>query len=188
MAYKGDPEKDLMCQYFNWDKKTISLASLLDGLENAYNNVVRNNKNPKDVPVVIKFDNLTYAIPWYGFGLGIGTNGFSAFIESGNYHKIMPIPNDERPVEGEYWRSRGPSDFDVSGFVKSKAAGERLRRMVRLVLEKDEIKSWLDWRETEPEWIQFKFSAEEFDVEKLHKLSEEYDGVITLRTLNECKK
>lgn len=29
-------------------------------------------------------------------------------------------PVDERPEEGEYWNSRGP---DVSGFVKTKAAG-----------------------------------------------------------------
>ena len=110
--------------------------------------------------------------------------------EDSHYYsdKFMPIVHDERPVEGEYWQSRGPSDWDVSGFVRSKAAGERLRRMVRLVLEKDETKSWLDWRETEPEWIQFKFSAEEFDVEKLHNLSKQYDGVLTINILKECIK
>ena len=185
MAYKGDPEKDLMVQYM--DHKTISLQTVINAVENMQITCEKNHIDPKDVPFIIKTNNLKYAIPWYGIGYGVGRNGMVASVDYYSSEKIMPIVNDERPVEGEYWQSRGPSDFDVSGFVKSKAAGERLRRMVRLVLEQDETKSWLDWREYEPEWIQFKFSAEEFDVKKLHDLSIEHDGVLTLRTLEECK-
>ena len=43
-------------------------------------------------------------------------------------------PVDERPEEGEYWNSRGPGYPDVSGFVKTKAAGERILAMVHEVL------------------------------------------------------
>ena len=185
MAYKGDPEKDLMVQFM--DHKTISLQTIIDGIEKVRCTCESNHKDPKDVPFIIETNNLNYAIPWYGIKLYTGSCGMFASIQYFSSDKIMPIVHDERPVEGEYWQSRSPSTLDVSGFVKSKPAGERLRRMVRLVLEKDETKSWLDWRETEPEWIQFKFSAEEFDVQKLHDLSIERDGVLTLRTLEECK-
>lgn len=46
-------------------------------------------------------------------------------------------PVDERPEEGEYWNSRGPGYPDVSGFVKTKAAGERILAMVHEVLGTD---------------------------------------------------
>ena len=81
---------------------------------------------------------------------------------------------------------RGASNYDVSGFVKSKKAGERLLRFVKYVLEKDETETWLDYREYEPEWIQFKFSAKEFDVEKLSKLSEANNDIITEEIIREC--
>lgn len=97
------------------------------------------------------------------------------------------VQPDIRPEEGEYWKSRGIG-YDLSGFVKSKAAGERLREMVKKVLEKDEPKSWLDYREFEPEWIQFKFQKEEFDLEKLDKLSKENNGILTESILIECKR
>ena len=101
----------------------------------------------------------------------------------------MPIVEDIRPEQedAEYWSSRGVSDSDVSGFVKSQQAGLRLLRMVKYVLEKDETESWLDWRETEPEWIQFKFSNKEFDLCKLHNMSKEAGGIITMKILKECK-
>ena len=105
--------------------------------------------------------------------------------------KLMPIVEDKRPngeKYGEYWRTRGASDFDVAGFVVSKEAGERLDRLVKLVLEKNETKSWLDYRDYEPEWIQYKFSAEEFNVEKLSDMSEENNGVVNLDILEICKK
>lgn len=169
------------------DKETISLQNLIDTIKNFEENCKINKIQPKDVPVVITTDARYYALPSYALSMGIGESGARISIMYYSSDKCLPIIEDKRPVEGEYWRSRGASDFDVSGFVVSKQAGERLRRMVRLVLEKDETKSWLDYREYEPEWIQFKFSAKEFDVIKLDTLSKENDGVLTLRTLKECK-
>ena len=60
--------------------------------------------------------------------------------------------------------------------------------MVKLVLEKNETKSWLDWRESEPEWIQYKFNGDEFDVEKLSNMTVRADGVVTMDMLIACKK
>ena len=40
---------------------------------------------------------------------------------------------DLRPAEGEYWSPRGIG-YDLSGFVKSKQAGERLLQIVKEVL------------------------------------------------------
>jgi len=189
MAYNGDPEKDLMCQYLDWDKKTMSLETLLGAIEDARRNAIQNGYDPSKIPVVIEFDNLTYAIPWYGAGFGIGNKGFSVFIKSGNYHKIMPIVPDIRPDgEGEYWTSRGPGYPDISGFVKSKQAGERIDKMVSEVLMSDEHKSWLDYRETEPTWIQYKFHQDEFDMEMLDKLTKENNKIITKDIIEKCIK
>lgn len=84
--------------------------------------------------------------------------------------------------------SRGASTFDVSGFITSKAAGLRLLRMVRYVLDTDEPKTWLDYREHEPNWIQFKFSAEEFDVEKLDQMAKANDNIITEQIVRQCRR
>lgn len=97
------------------------------------------------------------------------------------------IPADPRPENGgEYWKPR-PIGYDLSGFVKSKAAGERLLEMVKEVLETDEPASWLDYRDFEPEWIQFKFQKKEFNVEKLRQMVLDNDGVITKEILIACK-
>ena len=50
----------------------------------------------------------------------------------------------------------GEVGYDLSGFVVSKLAGERLTRLVKYVLDTDEPLSHLDYREFEPNWIQFK--------------------------------
>lgn len=47
-------------------------------------------------------------------------------------------PKDIRPEEGEYWSSRGVG-YDLSGFVKTKAAGERILAMVHEVLGTDNV-------------------------------------------------
>lgn len=73
-------------------------------------------------------------------------------------------------------------------FVVSKQAGERIMRYVRAILEKDETKTWLDWRKFEPTWIQLKFSAEEFDCEMLDKLCRENNNIITYDILKACVK
>ena len=156
--------------------------------KNFESNCIRNNIDTTKVPVVINKSRLLYGIPWFGVSLGIG-NGARITIEP--YHEnAMPILEDVRPEakNAEYWTSRGASDFDVSGFVKSKKAGERLLRMVKYILEKDETETWLDWRETEPEWIQFKFSANEFDVEKLSKMARDNNDIITEEIIRECVK
>ena len=97
------------------------------------------------------------------------------------------VQPDPRPEYGEYWYSRGIG-YDLSGFVKSKLAGERLLLMVKEVLLKSHSDSWLDYREHEPEWIQFKFQGSEFNLEKLEKMVEENNRIITKEILSECKK
>ena len=93
-------------------------------------------------------------------------------------------PKDVRPDEGEYWSSRGVG-YDLSGFVKTKAAGERILAMVHEVLGTDKCETYLDYRPSEPTWIQFKFQSSEFDLEKLDKLSREADRVVTKEILKQ---
>ena len=59
--------------------------------------------------------------------------------------------------------------------------------MVDRVLGTYEHKSWLDYRETEPTWIQYKFHQDEFDMEKLDTMTKENDGIITEAIIKECK-
>lgn len=89
---------------------------------------------------------------------------------------------DIRPlgIDGEFWAPRGVG-YDLSGFVMSKAAGERIIQMIRQVMMVDpneKIESWLDYREKEPLWIQVKISAEDgFNLKVLCERCR--DGVIT---------
>jgi len=186
MAYKGDPEKDMCTDFRN--QKTITLAALMNALEDFESNCIRNGIDTTKVPVVINHNRLLYGIPWFGVSLGIG-KGARITLEAWN-ENALPVLEDKRPEakNAEYWRSRGASSFDVSGFVNTKAAGERLLRMVKYILEKDEVETWLDWRETEPEWIQFKFSAKEFDVEKLSEMAVNNGNIITEDIIRECVK
>ena len=93
---------------------------------------------------------------------------------------------DLRPEYGEYWSPRGIG-YDLSGFVKSKQAGERLLGLVKEVLGNDNPSSSLDWREYEPEWIQFKFQKEEFNLEKLEKMAIDNDRILNKEILMACK-
>lgn len=93
---------------------------------------------------------------------------------------------DIRPEYGEYWNPRGIG-YDLSGFVKSKQAGERLLQMVKEVLGKENPDSWLDYRDYEPNWIQFKIQNTEFDLEKLEKMVIANDKIITKEILVACK-
>ena len=86
---------------------------------------------------------------------------------------------------GEYWKPRGIG-YDLSGFVKSKQAGERLLETVKKILGKDNPETYLDYRESEPNWIQFKFQKSEFNLEKLYDLTQE-TGIITEEIIKECK-
>lgn len=92
------------------------------------------------------------------------------------------VKPDIRPDgEGEFWSPRGvgygKKGEDISGFIKSKQAGERILIMIENIVGK-EHESWLDYREHEPNWIQLKVEEfDGFDVAKLYGLCK--DGIIT---------
>lgn len=168
------------------EQKITSLLTLKRWVDNWIHNCELNYKDPADVEFIIvdSTSNHKYR-PFDGFlSIGKGTKVGIDFFQS---DIIRFDPKDERPEIGEYWRSRGPSTFDCSGFISSKAAGLRILRMIKYILDTDEPKSWLDYREHEPNWIQFKFSAEEFDVNKLDELSRAAQGIITDFMLKQCK-
>ena len=134
------------------------------------------------------FDNETNESPIVFFKKGTG-EPYSPKVQE---HPRKGIPwhayawPDPRPDGGgEYWSPRGIG-YDLSGFVKSKPAGERILTMVKEVLGKDQPASWLDWRPREPKWIQFKFQGEEFDLEKLEDLVLKNNKVITKEILEAC--
>lgn len=170
------------------EQKKITLANLQQYVRYWVHNCEINHRDPSEVELVIKdsTERKEYR-PFSGF-LSWGSDYTKVGIEFFRSDVICFDPKDERPAVGEYWKSRGASTFDVSGFITSKAAGLRLLRMVRYVLDTDEPKTWLDYREYEPNWIQFKFSAEEFDVEKLDASSRANGGVITEQILRDCVK
>jgi hypothetical protein len=128
------------------------------------------------------------------FGTGRKDNNGTEILEGAVLipHPRKGIPKwkweapDEKPEYGEYWNPRGIG-YDLSGFIKSKAAGERILNMVKEVLNKEEPESWLDYRESEPTWIQFKFQKSEFDLDKLYKMSNDMNGIITKEILISCK-
>lgn len=166
----------------------ISFGRFYDIVVDSLNTLKLNGINPYKVPVLIKNEHnqSRYAIHSVGQVLGKRVQIELNFYES---DEIDYSPKDERTEGGgEFWRSRGPSSFDVSGFIVSKQAGERIMRYVRAILEKDETKTWLDWRKSEPTWIQLKFSAEEFDCEMLDKLCRENNDIITYDILKVCVK
>ena len=121
-----------------------------------------------------------------GFGTGNGNFVYPKLQE----HPRRGIPKHEyvrpdiRPEGGgEYWTPRGVG-YDLAGFVKCKAAGERIVKMVEEVIGRPP-KTWLDYRPSEPNWIQVKVQAEDgFDLEKLCKLCS--DGIITEDKLREA--
>lgn len=169
------------------EQEVITLHDLIRWVQDWMHTCEKNHVNPKDVPFYIENNNRRYR-PFSG-SLGFGNKGVSVRIEYFDSDIVRYEPKDERPEGGgEYWKSRGASSFDVSGFVASRAAGLRLLRMVKYVLDTDEPKTWLDYREFEPNWIQFKFSAEEFDVEKLDQMARANGNVLTETIVRLCVK
>ena len=170
------------------EQKKTTLANLKQWMEDWVETCRLNEVSLDDVEILI--ENETARLKYHPFegSLGFGRNGVKIRIGYFESDIVRFDPKDERPAVGEYWKSRGASSFDVSGFITSKAAGLRLLRMVRYILDTDEPKTWLDYREYEPNWIQFKFSAEEFDVEKLDEVSRANGGVITEQILRDCVK
>ena len=164
----------------------MSFQTLIDAVESFKRDCERNHIDPKNVAFIVETNGLKYAVPWYGISLGIGSNGARVAVEYYQSDKCMPIVPDVRPEgEGEYWQSRGVGFPDISGFVKSKQAGERINEMVNKVLGPTH-RTHLDYREHEPTWIQYKFHREEFDLEKLNKMSKENNGIITESIIREC--
>jgi hypothetical protein len=93
---------------------------------------------------------------------------------------------DIRPeTGGEYFEPRRPG-YDLAGFVKCKQAGERIVAMFAGALGK-EPKTYLDYREKEPDWIQVKVHKEEADVDKLYELTKE-TGIITAEIISNIVK
>lgn len=181
--WKSDEEKDEGI-------RTLSLGELKEAVDQMIRTAELNNKNIYEVPAFIYNDhNEMYCID--GSGTSFGRLGMTCGLNTnfnGQYNqRVYYVAPDSRPEDGEYWNSRGVG-YDLSGFVKSKLAGERLLRMVKLVLETDEPESWLDYREHEPNWIQFKFQKEEFDLEKLDDLARKNNDILTLDILKQCKK
>jgi len=170
------------------EQKKTTLTDLRSWVEDWVETCSMNHVSTNNVEVLI--ENETSRRRYYPFegSLGFGSMGVKIRIGYFESDIVRFDPKDERPAVGEYWKSRGASSFDVSGFVTSKAAGLRLMRMVRYILDTDEPKTWLDYREHEPNWIQFKFSAEEFDVEKLDEMSRANDGIITEQIIRQCVK
>jgi len=95
---------------------------------------------------------------------------------------------DIRPdqEDAEFFQSRGVG-YDLAGYIKSKAAGERIMDMIKEILGTDKSKSFLDYRDYEPFRIQFKFKKEEFNLNMLHSLVIENDNIITKDILIQCK-
>lgn len=163
---------------------TISVSKLLEYVHTALRNCEINNLDPDKVPVFLTLgrDNNLYS----NIGLGICCSsqlGTYVTLESSDYYKMFYVAPDSKPEVGEYWRSRG---YDLSGFVVSKLAGERLTRLVKYVLNTDEPLSHLDYREFEPNWIQFKFQKEEFNLELLDKLARANDNIVNEAILRQC--
>jgi len=196
MILDKDKFKNYHCDQYKFEDdgegiRTMSLLELKRTVEHMIHNAEINNKNPSEVPVFIESDQNKYC--FNSSTTGFGKIGIVCTLQtnfSGKYNeRLYYVAPDDRPEEGEYWCSRGVSDgLDVSGFVKSKKAGERLMRMVKLVLETDDTKSWLDYREREPNWIQFKFKPEEFDIKKLDDSVRSNNNIVTLEILKECRK
>lgn len=116
-------------------------------------------------------------------GLSQSRIGFDDYFPERQPHPRQGIPKHEyvrpdiRPREGEYWLPRGVG-YDLSGFVKCKDAGERIVKMVAKVIGKPP-KTWLDYRPSEPNWIQVKVQSEDgFDLKKLNDLCCA-DGIVT---------
>ena len=172
--------------------ETMSFEELQNAVDYFARTLKMNNICPCEVPVYFTHDGKKYEFSKHtAIGLAMG-RGCEVLVDFDDYSEIKYVAPDSRPEEGEYWNSRGTGvgydgTPDCSGFVVSKLAGERLRRMVRLVLEKDETESYLDFREREPNWIQFKFNGKEFDVEKLDEMARANNNILTIEILKQCK-
>lgn len=165
---------------------TISVSKLLEYTHTALRNCENNNLDPDKIPVFLALghDENLYS----NVSLSIcccSQLGTYVTLGSSDYYRMFYVAPDSKPEVGEYWRSRGIG-YDLSGFVVSKLAGERLTRLVKYVLNTDEPLSHLDYRDFEPNWIQFKFQKEEFNLELLDKLARANDNIVNEAILRQC--
>lgn len=165
---------------------TISVSKLLDYVHTALHHCEINNLDPDKVPVFLTLGRDQNRYSNVRLGICCSSQGTYVTLGSSDYYKLFYVAPDSKPENGEYWRSRGIG-YDLSGFVVSKLAGERLTRLVKYVLDTDEPLSHLDYREYEPNWIQFKFQKEEFNLELLDKLARANDNVVNEAILRQCK-
>lgn len=157
---------------------TISVSKLLEYAHTAWHHCEINNLDPYKVPVFLTLDHNENLYSYVGLSICSSSQlGTYVTLGSSDYYKMFYVAPDSKPEVGEYWRSRGVG-YDLSGFVVSKLAGERLTRLVKYVLNTDEPRSYLDYREFEPNWIQFKFQKEEFNLKLLDKLARANDNIV----------
>lgn len=165
---------------------TISVSKLLEYAHTALHHCEINNLDPYKVPVFLTLDHNENLYSYVGLSICSSSQlGTYVTLGSSDYYKMFYVAPDSKPEVGEYWRSRGVG-YDLSGFVVSKLAGERLTRLVKYVLNTDEPLSHLDYREFEPNWIQFKFQKEEFNLELLDKLAKANDNIVNEAILRQC--
>lgn len=165
---------------------TISVSKLLEYVHTALHHCEINNLDPYKVPVFLTLDHNENLYSYVGLSICSSSQlGTYVTLGSSDYYKMFYVAPDSKPEVGEYWRSRGVG-YDLSGFVVSKLAGERLTRLVKYVLNTDEPLSHLDYREFEPNWIQFKFQKEEFNLELLDKLAKANDNIVNEDILRQC--
>ena len=155
---------------------TISVSKLLEYAHTALHHCEINNLDPYKVPVFLTLDHNENLYSYVGLSI-CSSSQLGTYVTLGS--------SDSKPEVGEYWRSRGVG-YDLSGFVVSKLAGERLTRLVKYVLNTDEPLFHLDYREFEPNWIQFKFQKEEFNLELLDKLAKANDNIVNEAILRQC--
>lgn len=168
-------------------KDIITLKHLMEWVEDWRKNCELNGIEPKDVPVTVENRTTTREYEPFCGTLSFGSDSIGVKIGYFESDIVRFDPADVRPEEGEYWQSRGVTDgLDVAGFVKSRPAGMRLLRLVRYLLEDDNPRSWLDYREFEPNYIQFKFDYREFDVKALDEKSRKNGGILTEQILKDC--
>lgn len=133
---------------------TCSVQHLLEMALWMKGNCDLNHKNPDEVPIFIDFDNKKFVFE--GFSCGSGDAGMQCEVRVRKCDELVYTALDSKLEDGEYWSSRESGYDDCSGFIKSKKAGERIQRMVNYILDKNETKSWLDFRESDSIQVQCK--------------------------------
>ena len=171
---------------------TISIGKLKETVDWLVKSCDMNNMDPNEVPVFLNFSDDLYVVQGTSFGQRGDIGPYATISTYSTLDKMVFVaPDTEDPSSTEVeWKSRGVSDgIDVAGYVRSKPAGIRLLHMVMELLGKEDpkqMKSWLDFREREPNYIQFKFRAEEFNVFKVDELAKKNGDKLSKEILKEC--